>query len=82
MSVQIREEELRKRLLKDNVEFRRLAAEHQDYADKLEGLTSKHFLSSEEQVQEKLLKKKKLILKDQMYSMVQKARKQMKSGFS
>jgi uncharacterized protein len=82
MSVQIREEELREQLLKDNVEFRRLAAEHQDYSDKLEGLTSKHFLSAEEQVQEKLLKKKKLILKDQMYSMVQKARKQIKSGSS
>jgi uncharacterized protein len=82
MSVQIREDELRERLLKDNMEFRRLAAEHQDYADKLEGLTNKHFLSAEEQVQEKLLKKKKLILKDQMYSMLQKARKQMKSGSS
>jgi uncharacterized protein len=82
MSVQIREDELRERLLKDNMEFRRLAAEHQDYADKLEGLTNKHFLNAEEQVQEKLLKKKKLILKDQMYSMLQKARKQMKSGSS
>jgi uncharacterized protein YdcH (DUF465 family) len=77
MSVLIREEELRERLLKDSVEFRRLVAEHQDYADKLEGLTNKHFLSEEEKVQEKLLKKKKLILKDQMYSMVQKARKKM-----
>jgi uncharacterized protein len=75
MSVLIREEELRERLLKDSVEFRRLAAEHQNYADKLEGLTNKHFLSEEEKVQEKLLKKKKLILKDQMYSMVQQARK-------
>jgi uncharacterized protein YdcH (DUF465 family) len=75
MSVLIREEELRERLLRDSVEFRRLAAEHQNYADKLEGLTNKHFLSEEEKVQEKLLKKKKLILKDQMYSMVQKARK-------
>ena len=79
MSVRIREEELRKRLLKDNEEYRRLATEHQDYADKLEDLTNKHFLSDQEQVQEKLLKKKKLILKDQMYSMVQKARKQMES---
>ena len=77
MSVLIREDELRERLLKDNEEFRRLAVEHQDYADKLEDLTKKHFLSAEEQVQEKLLKKKKLVLKDQMYSMVQKARKQM-----
>ena len=77
MSVMIREEELRERLLKDSEEYRRLAIEHQDYADKLKDLTNKHFLSAEEQVQEKLFKKKKLILKDQMYSMVQKARKQM-----
>jgi uncharacterized protein len=82
MSMLIREEELRERLLKNNVEFRRLAAEHQDYADKLQNLTNKHFLSAEEQVQEKLLKKKKLVLKDQMYSMVQKARKQMESESS
>ena len=82
MSVLIREAELRERLLKDNEEYRRLAAEHQDYSDKLEDLTNKHFLSEEEQVREKLLKKKKLILKDQMYSMVQKVRKQMESESS
>ena len=82
MSVLIREAELRERLLKDNEEYRRLAAEHQDYSDKLEDLTNKHLLSEEEQVREKLLKKKKLILKDQMYSMVQKVRKQMESESS
>jgi len=77
MSVLIREAELREQLLKDNEEYRRLEAEHQCYDDQLEDLTNKHFLSEEDQLQEKLLKKKKLVLKDQMYLMIQKARKQM-----
>ena len=76
MSVLIREAELREQLLKDNEEYRRLEAEHQHYDDQLEDLTNKHFLSEEEQLHEKLLKKKKLALKDQMYLMIQKARKQ------
>ena len=63
------------RLFKDNEEYRRLAAEHQYYEDQLEDLTNKHFLSEEEQLQEKTLKKKKLVLKDQMYLMQQKMRK-------
>jgi uncharacterized protein len=79
MNSMIREAELREQLLKDNAEYRRLAAEHQYYDHKLEDLCSKHFLSDEEQLEEKTLKKKKLMLKDQMYLMVQKARKQMES---
>ena len=79
MNLLIREAELREQLLKDNAEFRRLAAEHQHYSDQLDDLINKHFLSEEEQLQEKNLKKKKLMLKDQMYSMVQKVRKQLES---
>jgi uncharacterized protein len=77
MSSLIPEAELRNQLLKENEEFRRLAEEHQSYDHQLEDLSNKHFLSEEEQLQEKTLKKKKLMLKDQMYSMVQKYRKQM-----
>jgi len=80
MSAVIPEAELRDQLLKENAEFRRLAAEHQSYDDQLENLSNKHFLSEEEQLQEKTLKKKKLMLKDQMYSMVQRIRKQMEVG--
>jgi uncharacterized protein YdcH (DUF465 family) len=80
MSSSIPEMELQDQLLKDNEEYRRLAAEHQSYDDQLEGLVNKHFLSEEEQIKEKTLKKKKLRLKDQMYSMVQKYRKQMEAG--
>ena len=80
MSCFIRESELREQLLKDNAEYRKLAAEHQSYDDQLEDLSSKHYLSEEEQIQEKMLKKKKLMLKDQMYQMVQRIRKQMQAG--
>ena len=80
MSSLIPEAELREQLLKENAEYRRLAAEHQSYDDQLEDLTNKHFLSEEEQLREKTLKKKKLMLKDQMYSIVQKIRKQMEAG--
>ena len=80
MSCLIPEAELRDQLLKDNAEYRRLAAEHESYDHQLENLSNKHFLSEEEQLQEKTLKKKKLALKDQMYSMVQKYRKQMEAG--
>jgi len=80
MSGLIGEAELRDQLLKENEEYRRLAAEHQSCDDQLEGLTRKHFLSDEEAIQEKLLKKKKLMLKDQMFSMVQKVRKLMEAG--
>jgi uncharacterized protein len=73
------EAELRNQLMKENEEYRRLAAEHQLYENQLEDLSNKHFLSEEEQLQEKTLKKKKLMLKDQMYSIVQKYRKQMEA---
>ena len=76
MSCLIGEAELRDQLMKENAEYRRLAAEHQSCDDQLEGLSNKHFLSEEEELQEKTLKKKKLMLKDQMYSMVQKVRRQ------
>jgi len=80
MSVLIREAELREQLLKENEEYRRLAAEHQYYDDQLEALANKHFLSEEEELQEKTLKKKKLMLKDQMYLMLQQVRKQKEAG--
>ena len=80
MSVSIPEAELQEQLLRENAEYRRLATEHRVYSDQLKDLMNKHFLSEEEQLQEKTLKKKKLMLKDQMYSIVQKARKQMVEG--
>ena len=77
MSVMIKEAELREQLLRTNPEFRRLAAEHQSYAEQLEKLNSRHHLTEEERVQEITIKKKKLLLKDQMYSLIQKYRKEL-----
>ena len=76
MSVLIGETEAREQLMASNEEFRRLAAEHQVYAEQLEKLTHRPHLSEEEKLQEITLKKKKLMLKDQMYSIVQRHRRQ------
>jgi uncharacterized protein YdcH (DUF465 family) len=75
MSVLTNEVELREQLLRTNPEFRKLAAEHKSYAEQLEKLNSRHYLTEEERLQEITLKKKKLLLKDQMYSLIQKFRK-------
>ena len=80
MSVLIGEAELRQQLLVRDEEFKRLAVEHQSYDEQLELLSRRHHLSDEERIQEITLKKKKLLLKDQMYSIVQKYRKEMKAG--
>jgi uncharacterized protein YdcH (DUF465 family) len=80
MSVLIGEAELREQLLLSNEDYRRLAAEHQSYSDQLEKLSSRPYLSDDEKLQEVMLKKKKLMLKDQMYVMLQKHRKEIESG--
>jgi|WetSurMetagenome_2_1015567.scaffolds.fasta_scaffold527900_2 uncharacterized protein len=80
MSCIINETDLRDQLLKDNSEFRRLVAEHQSCDHQLDDLLNKHFLNEEERLQEKTLKKKKLMLKDQIYSMVQKFRREINPG--
>ena len=60
------QDELKAHLMDTNDEFRRLVAEHSEYGKKLETLTSRHYLTPEEQVEEVRLKKVKLRLKDQM----------------
>jgi uncharacterized protein YdcH (DUF465 family) len=79
MNVLIDDAELRQQLLAGNEEFRRLAAEHQSYDDQLEQLNRRHHLTDAERIQEITLKKRKLMLKDQMYSIVQKYRKELKT---
>jgi uncharacterized protein YdcH (DUF465 family) len=49
-----------------NDEFRRLAQEHTRYAQRLDSLTQKRYLTEDEKLEEVRLKKLKLRLKDQM----------------
>jgi hypothetical protein len=58
--------ELRDQLLQRDEEFRQLAAQHQDLDQRLHSLSSKPYLSNNEQIEETTLKKRKLHLKDRM----------------
>ena len=55
------------RILSDeDPQFRQWAEEHRQCENRLNELTSKHEISTEEEFEEKTLKKRKLHLKDQM----------------
>lgn len=71
------EKELKEILLKENEEFRKAYQEHQCYEKKLEDFKKKGFLSEEEKLKEKELKKKKLALKDKMYYLMTEYRKSL-----
>jgi uncharacterized protein YdcH (DUF465 family) len=57
-------------LLESNDEYRQLAAKHHELEDRLHELTSKHYLSDSDQLEEVTLKKRKLVLKDRMEEIV------------
>lgn len=60
--------------LKGNDEYRRLNEEHSEYETRLSVLNAKGVLSDEEQLEESTLKKKKLQVKDRMYSLARNVR--------
>ena len=64
----------REGLLKRNEEYRRLDQEHHEYESKLVHFSDKLVLSDEEQVEETMLKKKKLQTKDRMEAIARQAR--------
>jgi uncharacterized protein len=63
-------EELKRRLLQSDEEYRQLATQHHDLDEKIHDLTNRHYLSQPEQIEEVTLKKRKLHLKDQMESIL------------
>ena len=67
-------EAILEQLMAESPEFQLLREEHARLSAQLERLTSKHFLTEAEQVEEVRLKKLKLRVKDQMEMLVQKAR--------
>ena len=66
----------RDQLLNSHEEFRRLVQEHTQYAERLDSLTQKRYLSEDEKLEEVRLKKLKLRLKDQMESIEREYRQQ------
>ena len=69
------EKALKELMLRENTDFRRLHEEHQASEKRLEDLQSKSFLTEEEKLEERELKKRKLALKDRMYLMMAEFRK-------
>ena len=63
-------EEMKKKLLESNDEFRQLATQHHLLDEQIHNLAERHYLSEPEQLEEVNLKKKKLLLKDQMENMM------------
>ena len=67
-------DEMKRKLLESNDEFRQLAILHHDLDERIHNLASRHYLSEPEQLEEVTLKKKKLQLKDQMESILRQHR--------
>ncbi len=61
-----KQEALIERLMKENEEFSKVKQAHTQLARQLEELENKHFLTPQDEVEIKIIKKKKLALKDQM----------------
>ena len=59
-------DELKRKLLQTDEEYRQLATQHHDLDKKIHSLATRHYLSEPEQIEESTLKKRKLHLKDQM----------------
>jgi len=73
-------DELKVRLLESDEEFRQLVAQHQDLEQRLNMLSSKPYLSEQEQFDQMTLKKRKLQLKDRMEDIVRRYRQTVASA--
>ncbi len=61
-----KEEELIEKLMRENGEFLKTKQAHTQLAKQLEELKKKPFLTPQDEMEVKIIKKKKLALKDQM----------------
>ena len=59
-------QEVKNLLLHNNDQYRDLATRHHQLDDRLHELLERHYLSTQEQLEEVTLKKRKLALKDEM----------------
>ena len=65
-------EAVKEELFKDNQNFRELVQKHQNYERRLTELAELTYPNDEELLEETTLKKKKLILKDEIFQMIEK----------
>lgn len=61
---------VRDELLKSNQEFRELVNQHETFEKRLSELAHLTYPNDDEQLEEVTLKKKKLLIKDEIYSMM------------
>jgi uncharacterized protein YdcH (DUF465 family) len=69
-----KEEELIERLMRENEEFSRAKQAHIQLGKQLEELEKRSFLTPQDEMEIKIIKKKKLALKDQMEKILMKYR--------
>ncbi|CAN5652565.1 MAG: DUF465 domain-containing protein [Acidobacteria bacterium] len=62
---------VRDELIKENPNFRDLVQKHQNYEKRLTELAELTYPNDDELLEETTLKKKKLVVKDEMYSIMQ-----------
>jgi len=74
MEMGIKEEELIARLMKEDEEFLKTKQAHAQLAKQLEELEIKPYLTPQDEMEVKILKKKKLAAKDQMEKILMKYR--------
>lgn len=65
-----RPDAVRDELLKTNPTFRDLVHQHQHYEERLTELAHLTYPNDDEQIEETTLKKKKLLIKDEIYAMM------------
>jgi uncharacterized protein YdcH (DUF465 family) len=70
-------DDIKLRLLDSHAELRQLASQHQDLDQRLSSLSTKPYLTDDEQVEEVTLKKKKLQLKDRMEDILRRHREML-----
>ncbi|HEY6293382.1 MAG TPA: YdcH family protein [Terriglobia bacterium] len=63
---------IRMQLMASNPEYQKLSQQHAHYAALLDQLSSRRYLSEQEQLEETRIKKMKLRLKDEMETLVHK----------
>jgi uncharacterized protein YdcH (DUF465 family) len=71
------EQKIKEVMIVKNAEFKKLYEEHKKHEETLKILKSKPVLSETEKLEEKELKKMKLVLKDRMYQMMAEYRKSL-----